>query len=108
MIARAIAAPVLFKWVAGDTVYCVGDIEKQLRKTGKDYAGSAALTCFDPGASDDRLPARPPTSPRRGQRPTENASRQEPGTKSPRLHDWCYLELTDLDAEEFNSVNQGL
>ena len=31
MIARAIAASVPFKWVAGDTVYGVGDIEQQLR-----------------------------------------------------------------------------
>jgi SRSO17 transposase len=30
------------------------------------------------------------------------------GTKGPRLHDWCYLELADLDVEEFNSANQGL
>src|SRR5246127_2902600 len=30
MIARAIAASVPFKWVAGDTVYGVGDIEQQL------------------------------------------------------------------------------
>ena len=32
MIARAIAASVPFKWVAGDTVYGVGDIEQQLRQ----------------------------------------------------------------------------
>jgi hypothetical protein len=25
------------------------------------------------------------------------------GTKGPRLHDWCYLELADLDADEFTS-----
>jgi SRSO17 transposase len=30
------------------------------------------------------------------------------GTKGPRLHDWCYLELADLEAEEANSTNQGL
>src|SRR5450631_4101023 len=24
------------------------------------------------------------------------------GTKGPRLHDWCYLELADLEVEEFN------
>jgi len=30
------------------------------------------------------------------------------GTKGPRLHDWCYLELADLEAEEFNSADQGL
>src|SRR6478609_4069989 len=35
MIARAIAASVPFKWVAGDTVYGVGDVEQQLRRAGK-------------------------------------------------------------------------
>ncbi len=37
MIARAIAASVPFKWVAGDTVYGVGNTEQQLRKAGKGY-----------------------------------------------------------------------
>ena len=37
MIARAIAAAVPFKWVAGDTVYGVGEIEQQLRQAGKGY-----------------------------------------------------------------------
>src|SRR6202050_812362 len=37
MIARAIAASVPFRWVAGDTVYGVGDIEQQLRRAGKGY-----------------------------------------------------------------------
>src|SRR6202167_4568748 len=37
MIARAIAASVPFKWVAGDTVYGVGNIEQQLRRAGKGY-----------------------------------------------------------------------
>src|SRR6266702_4176100 len=35
MIERAIAASVPFEWVAGDTVYGVGDIEQQLRQAGK-------------------------------------------------------------------------
>src|ERR1700730_14400676 len=30
------------------------------------------------------------------------------GTKGPGLHDWCYLELADLEVEEFNTVNQAL
>jgi len=30
------------------------------------------------------------------------------GTKGPRLHDWCYLELADLAADEFNAANHGL
>src|SRR5829696_6719447 len=37
MIARAIAASVPFQWVAGDTVYGVGDIEQRLRRAGKGY-----------------------------------------------------------------------
>src|SRR5258705_13501806 len=37
MIARAIAASVPFKWVTGDTVYGVGDIEQRLRRAGKGY-----------------------------------------------------------------------
>src|SRR4029077_3176045 len=45
------------------------------------YSGSAALMYFDPGASVDPLPARPPTSPRGGARPTGNACRQGPEPK---------------------------
>jgi SRSO17 transposase len=32
----------------------------------------------------------------------------EAGTKGPRLHDWCYLELADLEVEEFYSAHHGL
>src|SRR5213082_2956803 len=35
MIARAMAASVPFRWVAGDTLYGVGEIEQQLRRAGK-------------------------------------------------------------------------
>ena len=65
MIARAIAASVPFKWVAGDTVYGVGDIEQQLRRAGKGYVlgVSPALMYSDPGASDRRSPGRLQTLP---------------------------------------------
>ncbi|WP_247323657.1 transposase [Bradyrhizobium sp. 141] len=82
MIARAIAASVPFTWVAGDTVYGVGDIEQQLRRAGKGYVlGSVALMSSDPGASDSRSPARPKTSPGRGAHPTGSACRPEPEPK---------------------------
>jgi SRSO17 transposase len=74
MIARAIAARVAFKWVAGDTVYGIGDIEQQLRRAGKGYV--LGLMCFNPGASGRRSPARQETSPGRGARPTGSACRQ--------------------------------
>ena len=37
MIRRALAADVPFPWVAADSVYGVGDIEKTLRRAGKGY-----------------------------------------------------------------------
>ena len=37
MIDRAIATSAPFRWVAGDTVYGVGDIERDLRQAGKGY-----------------------------------------------------------------------
>jgi len=109
MIEQAIATSVPFRWVAGDTVYGVGDIERDLRRAGKGYvlgvdashvfrswgkpraiAGAAAEIANALGASEwRRLSA--------GQ-----------GTKGLRIHDWCYLELADLEADEFDEENQGL
>jgi SRSO17 transposase len=109
MIMRAIATAVPFRWVAGDTVYGIGDIERDLRRAGKGYvlgvgashafrswgkpraiAGTAAEIAEALEASDwVRLSA-------------------GLGTKGPRLHDWCYLELADLEAEEFHDENHGL
>ena len=106
---RAIATAVPFRWVAGDTVYGIGDIERDLRRAGKGYvlgvgashafrswgkpraiAGTAAEIAEALEASDwVRLSA-------------------GLGTKGPRLHDWCYLELADLEAEEFHDENHGL
>jgi SRSO17 transposase len=82
MIARAIAASVPFKWVAGDTVYGVGDIEQHLRRAGKGYVlGVSSAHVFDPGANDRRSPVRPQTSPGRGAHPTGSACRREPEPK---------------------------
>jgi SRSO17 transposase len=37
MVGRAIAAGVAFAWVAGDSIYGVGEIEMKLRRAGKGY-----------------------------------------------------------------------
>src|ERR1700750_1410972 len=109
MIARAIAASVPFNWVAGDTVYGVGDLEQQLRRAGKGYVlGVNSAHVFRSwgkrppvaGTAAELARTRPPSD---WKRLSAGA-----GTKGPRLHDWCYLELADLDAKEFNSVDQGL
>ena len=44
MIERAIAAGVPFGWVAGDTIYGVGEIEMVLRRAGKGYVLGANAT----------------------------------------------------------------
>jgi SRSO17 transposase len=64
---RAIAASVPFKWLAGDTVYGVGDIEQQLGRAGN-VLGVSSAQYFSPGASGDRLPAQPRRSPGRDPR----------------------------------------
>src|SRR5260221_7816966 len=109
MIARAIAASVPFKWVAGDTVYGVGDIEQQLRRAGKGYVlGVSSAHVFQSlgkrrsvaGTAADIASTRRSSD---WKRLSAGA-----GTKGPRLHDWCYLELADLEVEESSSANQGL
>jgi SRSO17 transposase len=109
MIERAIAARVPFAWVAADTVYGVGDIENVLRRAGKGYVlGVSSAHWFGSwnrerplgGSAEEIAKA---LSARDWQRLSAGA-----GTKGPRLHDWCYLELADLEAEDFNEENHGL
>ena len=109
MIERAIAACVPFAWVAADTVYGVGDIENILRRAGKGYVlGVSSAHWFGSwnrkqplGGSAEEIATALPA--RDWQRLSAGA-----GTKGPRLHDWCYLELADLEAEDFNDENHGL
>src|SRR6266568_118661 len=109
MIARAIAASVPFKWVAGDTVYGVGDIEQQLRRAGKGYVlGVSSAHVFRSWGK--RPPVAGTAADLARTRRSSDWKRLSAGagTKGPRLHDWCYLELADLEAEQFNSANDGL
>ena len=109
MIERAIAAGTPFAWVAADSVYGVGEVETALRQAGKGYvlginsnhsikswgkarplAGTADGVAQDlPAAAWRRLSA--------GE-----------GTKGPRLYDWAYVELADLDASEYDQSRTGL
>jgi SRSO17 transposase len=109
MVERAIAAQVPFAWVAADSVYGVGTIETTLRRAGKGYVlGVSSAHWF--GSWSQQTPI--------GGTAEEIAKTREPGdwkrlsagvgTKGPRLHDWCYLELADLEADEFNDANRGL
>jgi SRSO17 transposase len=108
MIARAIAARVPFSFVAADSVYGTGDIEALLRKAGKGYVlGVAANHVFN---SWDKGPFIRGTAAKLAQNLPKTAWRRlsaGEGTKGARLHDWAYLELADLDADQYNSSLSG-
>jgi SRSO17 transposase len=102
MIERAIDAGVPFAWVAADSVYGVGGVEMALRRAGKGYVlGVASTTQFHSwdkpelvSGTAEEIAATLPAS--RWVQRSAGA-----GTKGPRLYDWAYLELADLDARSF-------
>jgi SRSO17 transposase len=109
MIERAIAARVPFRWVAADTVYGVGDIERDLRRAGKGYVLGVDATHVFRSWDKPRPVAAAASAIAKTLRPSDwKRLSAGAGTKGPRLHDWSYLELADLDAEEFNDENHGL
>jgi SRSO17 transposase len=108
MIAHAIAAKVPFSFVAADSVYGTGEIETMLRKAGKSYVlGVASNHLFNSwgkgrfvrGSAAKIAEALPKSA-------WQRLSSGE-GTKGPRLHDWAYIELADLDVGEYNSALNG-
>jgi len=109
MIAHAIAARVPFAWVAGDTVYGVGDIERDLRQAGKGYVLGVAANHWFGSWSRKRLIGGSAEEIAKALKPTDwRRLSAGDGSKGPRLHDWAYLELADLDAGEFNEERSGL
>jgi SRSO17 transposase len=108
IIARALAATVPFSFVAADSVYGTGDIEMMLRKAGKGYVlGVAANHVFNSWGKKQFVRS---TAAKIAQALSKSAWRRlsaGEGTKGPRLHDWAYLELADLDAGEYSSTLTG-
>ena len=92
--------------MAADSVYGVGEIEAALRQAGKGYVlgvnGSHPFNSWGdkpPVAGTAEAIARALAA-----SAWARLSAGE-GTKGPRLHDWAYLELADLeDAEDDNSL----
>src|SRR3977135_201594 len=109
MIARAIATSVPFKWVTGDTVYGVGDIEQQLRRAGKGYVlGVSSAHVFQSWGKRRSVAGKAADIAQTRRAPDWKRLSAGAGTKGQRLHYWCYLECADLEGEEFNSANQAL
>src|ERR1700732_367387 len=101
MIAHAIAVSVPFKWVAGDTVYGVGDIEQQLRRAGKGYVlGVSSAHVFQSWGKRRSVAGKAADIARTRRSSDWKRLSAGAGTK-----DWCYLELADLEVED--SANQG-
>jgi SRSO17 transposase len=109
MIKRAMAAGVPFGWVAGDTIYGVGEIERTLRRAGKGYVlGANATDVFN---SWGKKPSVAGTAEAIAAGLEEGAWQRlsaGDGTKGERLYDWAYCELADLDAAEYNEALSGL
>jgi len=108
MIARALAAKVPFSFVAADSVYGTGEIETMLRKAGKGYVlGVAANYVFHawgkPQLVNGTAAQIAQTLPKHLWRRLSSGE----GTKGPRLHDWAYLELADLEVGQYNSALSG-
>jgi SRSO17 transposase len=109
MIGRAIAAGVPFAWVASDTVYGVSEVEMELRREGKGYV--LGVTRDHQICSWGKAPAVGGTAEEvaAGLAPSAWMRRSAgEGTKGPRLYDWAYLELADLEASEYHPERTGL
>ena len=95
--------------MAADSVYGVGGIETALRQAGKGYVlgvnGSHLFNAWGDkppvtGTAEEIAQALPASA-------WARLSAGE-GTKGPRLHDWAYLELADLEAAEYDESLSGL
>lgn len=104
MIKRAITARVPFNWVAADTVYGVGDIEMALRRAGKGYVlGTHANQPYNSWINKPRIAG---TAEQIAQDLAPSAWQRlsaGDGTKGPRLFDWAYLELADIEGEQYGA-----
>ena len=108
MITRAIAAKVPFSFVATDTVYGTGMIEALLRNAGKGYVlGVAANHVFHSWGKPQFVSGTAATIAQSLPKTAWRRLSSGEGTKGPRLHDWAYVELADLEAGQYNDTLPG-
>jgi SRSO17 transposase len=107
MIERALAAGVPFEWVATDTIY--GALAMRLRRAGKGYVlGAHATDQFSSGIDKPEVAGTAEQIAKTLAPETWQRLSAGDGTKGPRLYDWAYVELADLEAEEYNESLTGL
>ncbi len=108
MVERAIAAGVPFAWVAGDSVYGVGEIETALRRAGKGYVlGTNATQPFNSWIGKPEVAGTAEEIAMDLDAAAWRRLSAGEGTKGPRLSDWAYLELAALDADEYRAGATG-
>jgi SRSO17 transposase len=106
-IARAETAGVPFRWVAADSVYGVGDIERELRCLGKGYVLGVGSAHVFRSWGNKRLVAGTAAEIAKTLEPSDwQRLSAGQGTKGPRLHDWCYLELADIAWSRWRRAHQ--
>lgn len=109
MIDCALARDVPFSWVAADAVYGVGDVEQSLRRACKGYVLGVKSNHFfgswshAPAIGGIARDIAQELKPDEWQRLSAGEA-----TKGPRLHDWVYLELADLEADEYDESKSGI
>src|SRR4051795_101260 len=110
MVERAITAGVPFAWVAADTVYGVGEIERALRRAYKGYVlGVTGQHSFwSWGAEAEVSGTAEEIATALGEEDWIRLSAGA-GTKGPRLYDWAHLELASLTADALDpTLDQSL
>jgi SRSO17 transposase len=109
MIERAIKAEVPFKWIVADSVYGVGELEMMLRRAGKGYVlGVSATHRFNSWGGKSMVAGTAETIAQSLEASAWQRLSAGAGTKGDRVYDWRYLELADLDADEYQSASSGL
>ena len=104
MIERAIAAAVPFAWVAADSVYGVAGVERALRRAGKGYVLGVASNHSVNSWGKAKPIAGTAESVAQGLAPSDwKRLSAGDGAKGPRLYDWAYVELADIDASEYEA-----
>ena len=109
MIERAIATAVPFAFVAADSVYGVAAVEGALRRAGKGYVLGVASNHSVNSWGKTRPIAGTAERVAQGLAPSDwKRLSAGDGAKGPRLYDWAYVELADLDASEYDARRSGL
>jgi SRSO17 transposase len=109
MIERAIAAAAPFAWVAADSVYGVGEVERALRRAGKGYVLGVASNHSVNSWGKTKPVSGTAESVAQGLRPSDwKRLSAGDGAKGPRLYDWAYVELADSDASDYDASRSGL